>query len=256
MNDFNALKVKNDIVDWIRQWFENNGKNCNAIIGLSGGKDSNIVAALCVEALGNDRVIGVTLPNVIQTEQDVLNKDLNDINKLVDCLKIQLITIPISVAYCDILANTERVLGGYRNVSDQTRINLAPRIRMATLYAVSQSLNGRVANTCNLSEEYVGYSTRWGDNVGDFAPIADLTVTELKELGKFLNIPYDLVDKTPADGLCGKTDEDNLGFRYDVLDHYIRTGNCEDKESKILIDQKHSKNLFKLKPIPKFDFCS
>ena len=252
MYQFNALKTKNDIVTWIKEWFQQNGKDCNAVIGLSGGKDSSIVAALCVESLGKDRVVGVTMPNIVQTEATVLSADLNDVDILVKHLGIRLITLPIAPAYTHIIANLERELNGYENVTNQTRVNLAPRIRMAGLYAVSQSLNGRVANTCNWSEEYVGYSTRFGDSVGDFAPLLNLTVTEILEIGKYLDIPYHLVDKKPADGLCGKTDEDNLGFSYAVLDRYIRTGECPDKIAKELIDEKHRKNLFKLEPIPSF----
>lgn len=252
MNKFDAKETKERLVSWIYDWFKINGDGCNAIVGLSGGKDSNIVATLCVEALGKDRVIGVTMPNIVQTDHNVLKDDLKDVDVLVKCLGIRLITIPIHSAYCDTIAALQMGLGADTPVSEQTQINLAPRLRMATLYAVSQSLNGRVANTCNLSEDYVGYSTRWGDSVGDFAPLANLTVTELKLLGKELNIPYNLIDKVPADGLCGKTDEDNLGFSYDVLDKYIRTGICEDKFAKELIDKKHQKNLFKLQPIPAF----
>lgn len=109
-------------------------------------------------------------------------------------------------------------------VTEQTKTNLPPRIRMATLYAVSQSMNGRVANTCNLSEDWVGYSTRYGDSVGDFSPLSRLTVTEVKAIGRVLKLPDEFVDKVPIDGLCGKTDEENLGFTYELLDKYIREG--------------------------------
>lgn len=138
------------------------------------------------------------------------------------------------------------------SVSQQAEINLAPRIRMAALYAVSQSCNGRVANTCNLSEDWVGYSTRYGDSVGDFSPLSDLTVTEVKAIGKELGLSVDFVEKTPSDGLCGKTDEDNLGFTYQELDKYIRDGICENEEVKNKIDYLHSRNLFKLLPMATF----
>lgn len=123
---------------------------------------------------------------------------------------------------------------------------------MSTLYAVSQSMNGRVANTCNLSEDWVGYSTRYGDAAGDFSPLSNLTVTEIKQIGKVLGLPNNLIDKVPTDGLCGKTDEDNFGFTYDVLDKYIRTGEIEDEEVKKRIDMMHEKNLFKLQLMPSF----
>ena len=248
---FDAVKVKNDCVQWIRDWFEVNGKGCNAVIGISGGKDSTIVAGLCVEALGKDRVIGVLMPNGVQ-------KDIDDALDLVNFLGIKRMVVNIESAVKGVING---IHSGWKNpenmmfdISNQTKINLPCRIRMATLYAVSQSVNGRVANTCNLSEDYVGYSTRWGDSVGDFSPLANLTTDEVVAIGDALGLPYDLVHKTPADGLCGKTDEDNFGFTYEVLNKYIRTGVCEDEAVKALIDDKHNKNLFKLQPIPSFPY--
>ena len=138
------------------------------------------------------------------------------------------------------------------NISVQFRINLPPRIRMATLYAISQSVNGRVANTCNLSEDWVGYATKYGDAAGDFSPLSQLTVTEVKAIGRELGLLSELVDKTPTDGLCGKTDEDNLGFTYAELDAYIRDGIEPNEEVKAKIDSMHEKNLFKLQPMPSF----
>lgn len=238
---FNALKIKNDCVQWIRDFFENNGKGCNAVLGISGGKDSSIAAALCVEALGKDRVIGVLMP---QGEQH----DIDKAYMLVNHLGIRHYEVNIKDAVDGILNNLPDDLA----VSDMTKINLPPRIRMSTLYAVSQSCNGRVCNTCNLSEDWVGYSTRYGDSVGDFSPMSFLTVTEVKEIGYLLNLPKELVDKTPIDGLCGKTDEENLGFTYAELDVYIRTGEIADPDKKALIDRKHESNLFKLQFMPCF----
>lgn len=241
MNDFNAIDVKDKCVDWIRNFFEENGKGCNAVVGISGGKDSSIVAALCVEALGKDRVIGVLMPNGEQS-------DISYSYFLCGNLGIKFVTVPIENAVNGVLnAMKENV-----DISDQTVINLPARIRMSTLYAVSQSMNGRVANTCNLSEDWVGYSTRYGDAAGDFSPLSNLTVTEIKQIGRVLGLPDDLINKVPTDGLCGKTDEDNLGFTYDVLDKYIRTGEIEDKEVKKRIDTMHEKNLFKLQLMPSF----
>ena len=247
---FDAVKVKNELVQWIKDWFEENGKDCNAVIGISGGKDSTVVAGLCVEALGKDRVIGVMMPNGYQSDgQDAFN--------VYNTLGIRFTFQPIDDQYKTTLYNMEYPIDGnmYRiKATEQAKINLAPRLRMTVLYAVSQSVNGRVACTDNLSESYVGYSTRWGDNIGDFAPIANLTTDEVVAIGDALGLPYELVHKTPSDGLCGKTDEDNFGFTYAVLNKYIRTGVCEDEEAKRLIDEKHEKNLFKLQPIPSFKF--
>lgn len=239
---FNAEKVKNDCVQWIRDFFEKNGRGCNAVIGISGGKDSSIAAALCVEALGKDRVIGVLMPQGVQ-------HDIDKAFLLVNHLGIRHYVVNIKDAVDSVIENIPKEL----ELTAQSRQNLPPRIRMSTLYAVSQSCNGRVCNTCNLSEDWVGYSTRYGDSVGDFSPMSNLTVTEVKEIGRLLGLPDELVDKVPIDGLCGKTDEENLGFTYAELDVYIRTGEIEDKAKKEIIDRKHNANLFKLQLMPSFD---
>ena len=238
---FNAEKIKNECVKWIQDFFEKNGPDCNAVVGISGGKDSSIAAALCVEALGKDRVIGVLMP---QGEQH----DIDMAYLLVNHLGIKHFEVNIKDAVDGILKNLPSNL----SVTPQTIQNIPPRIRMSTLYAVSQSCNGRVANTCNLSEDWVGYSTRYGDSVGDFSPLSHLTVTEIKQIGYILGLPKELVDKTPIDGLCGKTDEENLGFTYAELDVYIRTGEIADPDKKALIDRKHKANLFKLQLMPCF----
>lgn len=238
--NFNAKEVKDNLIEWIRTWFDKNGKNCNAVIGISGGKDSSVCAALCVEALGADRVIGVLMPNL---KQD----DIADSYQLVEHLKIKSYTIPISVAVAGIHNQLEH--SGIA-VSTQTTINLPAHIRMSVLYAVAQSLNGRVINTCNLSEDWVGYSTRYGDSVGDVSLLGKLTVQEVREIGYELGLPRNLVDKVPSDGLCQKTDEDNLGFTYEILDKYIREGICEDSNIKYTIDCLHEKNQFKLELMP------
>ena len=241
---FDANKVKDACVRWIRDWFEENGKGCNAVLGISGGKDSSICAALCVEALGKDRVIGVTMPNGVQP-------DIDDSFRLIEHLGIRSYQVNVGPAFDALMKEVEEQLGG--PASSQTRINMAPRLRMTALYAVSQSNNGRVVNTCNLSEDWVGYSTRYGDAAGDFSPLGGLTVQEVVAIGKIMGLPPDLVEKVPSDGLTGLTDEDNLGFTYAVLDKYIRSGVCEDPATKALIDHKHVTNLFKLKPIPHFE---
>jgi len=240
---FNAEKVKNDCVKWIKEFFDNNGPDCNAIVGISGGKDSSVAAALCVEALGKERVIGVLMP---QGEQH----DIDMAYMLVNHLGIKHYIINVKDAVDGVMKNIPAEL----NISEQAKQNLPPRIRMSTLYAVSQSCNGRVCNTCNLSEDWVGYSTRYGDSVGDFSPMSNLTVTEVKEIGHLLGLPKELVNKTPIDGLCGKSDEENLGFTYAELDRYIREGVIEDEEKKKLIDKKHVQNLFKLKLMPSFEY--
>lgn len=236
---FDAVKVKNDCVQWIRDFFEENGRGCNAVLGISGGKDSSVTAALCVEALGKDRVIGVLMPCGEQS-------DIDSSYLLVNHLGIEYHVVNIKAAV-DGLKNAIDI-----ELSKQSVTNLPARIRMSTVYAVAQSKNGRVANTCNLSEDWVGYSTRYGDAAGDFSPLANLTVQEVKAIGRVLGLPSELVDKTPIDGLSGKTDEDNLGFTYAELDRYIREGIIEDEEKKAKIDRLHKMNLFKLQLMPTF----
>lgn len=241
---FDALYERQRIVRWIQDWFNENGKTASAVIGISGGKDSTIVAALLVEALGKDRVVGVLMPNGTQN-------DIVDSHCVVNRLNIRNCLININPMFNSIKYELTKNVTSL--LPQDTIINIAPRIRMTLLYAVAQSLpkGGRVANTCNKSEDYIGYSTKYGDSAGDFAPIADYTKTEVVEIGKtFQDIPERLMVKAPSDGLCGYTDEERFGFTYDILDKYIREGVCDDKDIKQKIDTMHNANLHKLLPIP------
>lgn len=241
--EFDAAKTKDEIVEWIRNYFRKNGPDCNAVIGISGGKDSSIVAALCCEALGNGRVIGVLMPQGAQSDIDVARE-------LVAHLGIKSFEINIAETVNTLLAN-----GRTAGLCDskQARVNLPARIRMATLFMVSQSVNGRVANTCNYSEDYVGWATLFGDGAGQFSPLGKLTVTEVKAVGRELGLPEKFIEKAPADGLTGKTDEDNFGFTYEFLDKYIRTGDFGgDSATAAKIDRMHEANMFKLLPMPMY----
>ena len=241
---FDAKKVLDELTIWIRDWFEENGKDCNAIVGISGGKDSSVAAALCVRALGVDRVIGVLMPNGEQS-------DIAMSRLLVEHLGIRHFVVNIHDGYQGLLGEVRRQLG---DVSRDTEINLAPRLRMATLYAVAQSNNGRVVNTCNLSEDWVGYSTRYGDSAGDFSPLSMLCVREVKALGRELGLPECLVEKVPIDGLCGQTDEEKLGFTYATLDTYIRDGIEPDAATKARIDRLYKLNRFKVRFMDVFPY--
>lgn len=238
---FDAKKEIMNIVAWIKEWFEENGPKASAVIGISGGKDSSICAALLVKALGKDRVVGVLMPDGEQS-------DISDSYQLVEHLGLKHYVINIGAATTAL----KDTLSEQFELTNDTRINIPPRIRMTTLYAVAQSLpnGGRVANTCNRSEDYIGYSTKYGDAAGDFAILADLTVSEVLQIGDALGIPKNLVRKAPSDGLSGMTDEDKIGFTYAVLDRYILEGVCEDEETRKKIDRMHVLNLHKLKTIP------
>ncbi len=243
MYNFDVEKVTNECIKWIRDWFDRVNPNGKAVIGISGGKDSTVVAALCVKALGKDRVFGVLMPNGVQ-------KDISDAYKVVKYLGIKYQECNILKAYNGICEACGEI-----TPSEQAMINLSPRLRMATLYFVAQSINGIVANTCNLSEDHVGYSTLYGDMAGSFSPLGRLTVTEVKAIGVYLGLPIELIEKTPSDGLCGKTDEDNLGFPYSVLDKYLRTGKIDNVEYKNKIDTFYKKNKFKLNMLHIDTFC-
>ena len=243
MYQFDPKKACEKTIEWIQDFFKENGVNCNAIIGISGGKDSSITAALLVKALGCKRVIGVLMPNGEQS-------DIDKAHLLCETLGIKNYTINIKPAFDGVINELKQKM----ELTEQTIINLPPRLRMATLYAVSQSHNGRVANTCNLSEDYVGYSTRYGDSVGDFSPISSFTVTEVKQMGHYLNLPNELVEKIPSDGLSGLSDEDKLGFTYEELDKYIREGIKPAKEKLERIEKLHKQNLFKLELMPSFKY--
>lgn len=241
--NFDAKKVTEDLTNWIKECFEQNGPGCNAVLGISGGKDSTIAAALCAKALGKDRVVGVLIPNDVQP-------DIADSRALCQHLGIKHFEINIKVPFDDIIAQVDKEV----SISTQSKINLPPRLRMSVLYAVAQSVNGRVINTSNKSESWVGYSTRYGDSAGDFAPLINLTASEVVAIGKELGLPEYLVVKTPSDGLSGKSDEEKLGFTYAALDKYIRTGICENAEYKAKIDTLHAKNRFKTLPLPSFKY--
>ena len=248
----NPEKTKNDIVAWIREYFEANGPGCSAVIGISGGKDSSVTAALCAEALGRDRVIGVLMPNGVQS-------DIQDSQDLVAFLGIPNITVNIQAGVDGlsgaIQAQLEKgTLPGTTGLSRDSEINMPPRILMSTLYAVAQSLanGGRVVNTCNRSEDYIGYLTKYGDAAGDFSPLANLLVHEVIQIGQVIGLPDKFTRKTPSDGLSGMSDEDKIGFTYEVLDHYVLTGQCEDEETRKKIDRMHRLNLHKLQLMPSF----
>ena len=226
MDYFNAEKTRDNLVNWIKDWFDRNGKDKYAVIGISGGKDSTIVAALCARALGTDRVLGVLMPNGTQA-------DIQDSYRVCEKLGIASIVVNIQDAYAGVYNSVLKSLK-YPALSEQTTINIAPRLRMTTLYAVSQTIGGRVVNTSNLSEFLTGYFTKNGDSCGDLKPLLRLTKNEVVAVGLTMpEIPRYLVEKTPADGLSEKTDEDKIGFSYDDLDTVIR-GNFKGCPSRIL----------------------
>lgn len=245
MYKFDVEKTTAELTDWVKSYFEQTASpDTKAVLGISGGKDSSVAAAICVKALGKDRVIGVLMPKGEQA-------DIDCSQLLVNTLEIENYTINIG----DTVNSFTNELEKHLKLTNQAIINTPARIRMTTVYAVAACLNGRVVNTCNLSEDWVGYSTKFGDAAGDFSPLSTLTVTEILQVGDYLGLPYQLVHKIPIDGLCGKTDEENLGFTYAELDRYIRgiTDLSDKPDLKEKIDRMHRNNLHKLQLMPKFE---
>ena len=239
------MKESEKVIEWIKQYFKDNGKDCNAIIGISGGCDSSVTAALLVKALGKDRVIGVLMPNGDQY-------DIDCSYQLVKFLDIKYYVININKPYLELTNEIDTKLKIDSKSYDIYRTNTPSRLRMATLYGISGLFNGRVANTCNLSEDYVGYSTKFGDSAGDFSPISNFTKTEVRELGEELGLPKNLIYKVPEDGMSFKSDEEKLGFTYEVLDKYIRTCEIDDLKIKEKIDKMHLANLHKIQLMPSY----
>lgn len=248
---FDAAKTAEDLVKWVKDYFGNAPEDTKAILGMSGGKDSTVCAAVLCRALGPERVIGVSLP---QGEQSV-----NDADRICRHLGMKMYTVNIGKAFEGI---KEGIAEAGVELSPASVQNIPPRLRMTTLYAIGQAANARVVNTCNLSEDYIGYATKFGDGAGDFSLLANLTVTEVLAIGDYLGIPYEWVHKTPDDGLPHSCpDEEKIGFTYAELDIYIRTGKApegfvHDNPQEGLkvdkIDRMHKANLHKLLPMPAF----
>jgi len=243
MYEFDAREHKAHIIQWIREKFNTYGNDKNAVIAISGGKDSSIVAALCVEALGKDRVKGILLPNHIQDD--------------IDCSLILVKALGIDYKIVNIGPTFDSIIEENRKSgiepTTQAKNNLAARLRMVETFYYAQTCNGMPSCNSNLSECYIGWSTYGGDGFGSFAPLKDYTVTEVRQIGLACPfLPQGLVLKTPKDGLTDKSDEDNFGFSYEKdLDPYIRTGEISDMEIKAKIDRMHKENQFKQEPVAK-----
>lgn len=240
--ELNALgnTIRDKAIKWIRDYFKDSNGH-KAVIGISGGKDSTVAAALCVKALGKENVFGVMMPNGVQA-------DIADSEKIIKFLGIDSMVIDIRYAYMNLVNQINE-----KHITSQAEINMPPRLRMAVLYGVAQNIGGRVVNTCNLSEDTVGYATLYGDSAGDFSPLSRLTTEEIVAIGDELGLPHDLVHKTPTDGLCGKTDEENLGVTYHEINELIRNGVHGPNYDEIIKKYKANKFKTEIIQIPAFE---
>ena len=235
--DFRIEEQILEINHFIKDYFVKNGTpDTKAVIGISGGKDSTVAAALLVQALGADRVVGVMMPQGYQG-------DLDDARKVCEVLGIQNFVINIeptcSELFKSFTGNTKLPL------NNQINTNAPARIRMNILYMVAAAVGGRVCNTGNASEAFIGYTTKYGDLAGDFALLKHLTVTEIYKIGDALNLPYELVHKAPADGMSGLTDEDNTGIPYQAIDDYLLYGEYPEQKIYEKMIAAHKRNIHK-----------
>lgn len=241
MKEFNAFLEITHICDWIKNYFIKNGPEAKAIIGMSGGKDSTIAARLLVRALGPERVIGVMIPNGEQEDKDmaVFACDAAGIPEE------NRIEVNISGAINELYQAVDT------NISELPIVysNTPARMRMIVLYMIAGKYHGRVVNTCNYSEDYVGYSTKYGDAAGDFSILSNYCVREIIAIGQALGLHEKLIYKTPSDGMCGKTDEENLGFSYETLDSLLIDGVTPKYEVYKNIQERHARNQHKTQSI-------
>lgn len=241
MDKFKAKQAIQDITNWIRHYFAESGPKSKAVIGISGGKDSTVAATLLVEALGPERVVGILMPNYSQS-------DMGDSLEVCDMLGIQYYIVDIGESMEYLTHAIPQELFGCDNEIYYT--NTPARLRMTTLYGIAGLIGGRVANTCNMSEDYVGYSTKWGDNAGDFAILANYTVSEVIAIGEALNLPPHLIYKTPADGMSGKSDEEKLGVSYQEIDEYIMYGVVPPADALAKMRMLYDRSRHKVKHMP------
>lgn len=255
MYNFNVKEQTENCIEWIRNWFEKNGNsNTKAIVGISGGKDSTVVAGLLVKALGKDHVFGVLMPCGEQV-------DISDSYKVVEHLGIPYTVKNIGKMYEAITEELRDLApNGSTFPPDAYSTNTPARLRMVTLYSVGAMIgNCRVVNTCQISENINGYSTLWGDSVGDFAPIEMFTTEEVIAIGDYLELPYELTHKKPTDGMSLnsdgtlKGDEDKLGYSYEECNRLIRLGEKGKYFDEIMKKYNSSKFKMELIHIPHYD---
>lgn len=241
--EFNVKREAENAVAWVRKYFGNQPHAKKAVLGISGGKDSACCAAIICKALGPDRLIGVSLPNGDQA-------DIEDARLVAKTFGFKLYEVNINSAYSRLHDNIER--SGIQ-LSHQATINMLPRFRMTTLYAISGVYHGRVCGTGNYSEDAVGYFTKYGDGGVDFNPIQYFVTDEVSAIGEYLGVPHEIAYKVPSDGICGVPDEMNLGIKYADINKYLR-GHADEVDPEIVkrIEEKIAYNKHKVSPVPTY----
>lgn len=246
---FDAKVEAQCIQKWVWDWMATgSGGAQGVLIGMSGGKDSAVAASLCCNALGNNEVRGLIMPyDAPNGEEPVYDEATQIAIETCQHLNMQYSIIPL----CLLMDLDSSIYALHiQNDVDAIKGNIKARLRMMCLYAIAQEMRYRVCCTSNASEIYLGYSTKYGDFAGDFAPLSHLTASQVIEVGRALKLPEHIISRPPEDGLSGKTDEANFGFTYEQLDLYLTTGRCDDEEIKTKIENMHSRGLHKSVPIP------
>ena len=240
---FDAKVESEKIIKFIKDYYKEN-KLTGAVIGISGGKDSGVVAGLFSRALGPENVVGIWMP----CHSNEIDKE--NAKKVSKKFGFELLEHDLTNTYENYVKQIKEI----NKINDEdlidSNINIKPRLRMMTLYYYAAMLTRKnkkvyiVPGTSNKCEIYVGYFTKGGDNVADIQVLADLTVEEVIEIGKYIGVPDEVVNKTPDDGLSGKTDEEKLGVKYNDIAKVINNEEIDKKEAE-KIKVLHNKNLHK-----------
>lgn len=239
----------NNCIEWISEYVKESGSK-GVVLGLSGGKDSAVVLAMAVKALGKENVVAVSMPC------NSVVSDFDDAKECADKFGVAFRKIDVTSIYEKLENSVNAEIGklGVNELSTEAKINIKPRIRMTVLYGVAQSLGYLVIGTGNLCEAMVGYTTKWGDSAADFNPIANFTVPEVLKMGEYLGVPNSIIKKAPNDGLGGKTDEEKMGVKYSQIADMIENGDIEDKTAKEIILNRFEASKHKRGKIPTYNF--
>lgn len=241
------IEEANKAIQWIHDYVEMVGAK-GVVIGNSGGKDSATVIAMATKALGTDKVVTVAMPC------NSISADLDDAKLVADTFGVPLLKVDLSETYADMEDTINTALCDLKTeLNKDSKTNIKPRLRMATLYGIAQSLKYIVAGTSNLCEIIVGYTTKWGDSASDFNPIANFTAPEVLAIGKYLGVPDKIISKAPNDGLGGKTDEEKMGVTYVQIEEYIETGRTRP-DAMLKIEKLNQATKHKRKMVPFYNF--
>lgn len=248
LNEETLKRECDNAIEWIREYVKKS-KAKGVVIGLSGGKDSAVVLAMLVKAIGKENVLTVSMPC------NSISSDYDDAKMVAETFGVRFITVDLSETYYELekSINNEISKIDVGDLTKESKVNIKPRLRMTTLYGIAQTFGYLVGGTGNLSEKMVGYTTKWGDSASDFNPIANFTVAEVLAIGKMLDVPEKILQKAPSDGLGSQTDEEKMGIKYSQIEEMIETGNTEEYAKEIIL-RKFEASKHKRAEVPTYKF--